>query len=202
MSSAQAEESTSASTRMVGPNPVPWHDRQASLSQLDVKDIARIHNVVVYYAQEKGLTETEFAERVRWSVTNIEALAYAAEKSGGSAKEALDALSNFSAFIEELAPRIAADDFPRYDAEGKCRKAHDAITQKMSINYCIEHEQAGYDRLLSIWNDLTQEEKVKCTSLIRRGNYMAYYMSANWCDNYYLPRKERERLMAPHHFRE
>jgi hypothetical protein len=195
ISPARADEQTSAAAQAKGCASIASpdarvqceRDADSSIPQRDMQDeVARIHAAVVNYAWAKGMTEVEFAERVKSSVSNVEAMAYAAEQNGSSVKQALDALSNFLAFAnlpgsQSLPPdspqesrRDLPRDLPQYDVEAACR----LHSGKRRANACIESEQMSYDHLKSVWNELTDEMKRSCARSFQKQKY-AYSMMAN-----------------------
>jgi hypothetical protein len=183
--------------------PIPQQDMQ--------DDVTRIHAAVVNYAWGRGLTEAEFAERVKSSVSNIEAMAYAAEQNGSSVKQALDALSNFLAFTTTPAsqslppdsprdsardlPRDLPRDFPQYDVEAACR----LHAGKRSANACIETEQLSYDHLKSVWNELPDETKRSCLKSFQKQKF-AYYVTVNCISGRLEQKKYQHRDREVAHF--
>jgi hypothetical protein len=66
-------------------------------------DVLRIRKLVALYASERGETPEQFAQRVNSSPTNVEAFAYAIEKSGGTVEGALRSLEGFSHSLDSPA---------------------------------------------------------------------------------------------------
>jgi hypothetical protein len=173
---------------------VDGYNHDATLTREEYQEVTRLHDDVVAYARDLGMTEQEFADSVGSGINDIEASAGAAAKTGSSVKSYLDSLRNFSRVLDGETGSIPAY-FPRYDAEGTCRRGRQ---DKSVTNYCIEHEQIGYNTLMAVWDGLSADEKKRCTDLVSAHSYMAYYSSSLCAVTLYNLHIEQ----VPHHFHE
>ena len=96
---------------------------------------------------------------------------------------------------------------PTYDIEQACG----AIDNISAQNYCVEHNQSGYDALKTFeWANISEEEKVKCIKYTEgmispsrhdtASRYPYYYLEQ--CVNMWLTNEEyKRRQNTQEHFR-